>query len=117
MSHLLIEADDCLCVNQLLGHDQVESGDLIELMPSLLAIETSDLVIKTWQTDVRGVVQVGLRFAVARLASSKAISVPSVWSSSTWPIKQARQELLSITHLNDSLGQAIILIDEVYLLI
>lgn len=52
MSHLLIEADDCLCVNQLLGHDQVESGDLIELVPSLLAIETSDFVIKSWQTDV-----------------------------------------------------------------
>ena len=52
VSHLLIEADDCLCVNQLLGHDQVESGDLVELVPSLLAIETSNFVVKSWQTDV-----------------------------------------------------------------
>lgn len=49
----LIVADDRLRVYELFGHDQVKSRDLLEVPFPFLSIEAANLVVDSWQLDVR----------------------------------------------------------------
>lgn len=57
MPHLIVEANDCLRIYELLRHHKIESSDLIELVLSLFPVQAANLVVQARQTDVRGAVQ------------------------------------------------------------
>ena len=48
-----IVADDRLRVDELFGHDQIKSRDMLEVSLSFLSIQAPNLVVDSWQLDVR----------------------------------------------------------------
>lgn len=114
--HLVVEADDGLRVDQLLGHYQVEASDLVEFILTLLPVQAAHLVVEAWQPHVRGVVQTAPGFATTLRISARGASA-SVVERIAWPIEESREEILSVAHGDDALSQTIVLVNKVQLLV
>lgn len=77
MSHLVIETNNCLGIDQLFGHYEVEARDLIELLLPLLAVQAANFVVKAGQPHVGSVVQAAPRFS-STLRPPTVIAFPSL---------------------------------------
>ena len=116
MLHLVVEADDCLRVDEFLGHYQVEARDLVERILTLFSVQATDLVVQTRQADVRGAVQAASRSASTPRILTQAASLPTP-RSFVRAIEESREELLAVADGNDSFSKAVVLIDKVDLLV